>query len=348
MHSSRFQNICLVRLSALGDVVHALALANGLKKALPDSKLTWVLQPLSFEIVKHQSNIDRFLICDIKKKPDSRKDFYRQLREERFDLAIIPQVSFRAGRIAAMLNADVKLGFDFRRSRELNWLFVNKRIPYHPPQHVQDQFFEFLDYLKIDHREPEWNITFTESERLWRDAFFRKIGKRVVSFVIATSDPRKDWSPEGYAAVMDYVAASPSFQPMIIGGPSRREAQITEKILSFCKCSPVIALEKPVRHTLLQLSGSALVISPDTGPLHMAVALDVPTISLYGASDPRRCGPYRKFHDLLINTYADPGESDTVITRKLRNRMDRITPEAVIEKIDYAMRTYLNPDSKSN
>jgi len=343
-----FKNICLVRLSALGDMVHALALANGLKKAWPESRLTWVLHPLSYEMVKCQKNIDNFLIFGKKNDLKSWRDLHQQLKNQHFDLAIIPQVSVRASLITALVKADIKLGFDFKRSRELNWLFVNQQIPNRKPGHVQDQFFEFLDYLRIGHQPPEWNILFTQEELAWREAFFKNIQNPVISFVIATSDPRKDWSPEGYAAAADHVAHHTGFQPMLIGGPSQGEARMAERILSLCRCSPKVALEKPVRHTLLQLSGSSLVVSPDTGPLHMAVAMNVPTISLYGASDPRRCGPYQKFHDLLINKYADPGETGSPITRKLRlDRMAQIAPEEVMAKINYAIRTYLTQDAGS-
>ena len=94
---------------------------------------------------------------------------------------------------------------------------------------------------------------------------------------------------------------------------------------------------------ILQLSGSSMVISPDTGPLHIAVALNVPTVSLYGYSDPRRCGPYKKYRELLIDKYTDPGEENAPITRRTRsNRMHLITPEEVIEKIELGIEKYIN------
>jgi heptosyltransferase I len=84
-----------------------------------------------------------------------------------------------------------------------------------------------------------------------------------------------------------------------------------------------------------------MIVSPDTGPLHMAVAMDVPTIGLYGFTDPRRCGPYGKFQDLLIDKYNDPGEENAPITRITRpGRMARITPEMVIEKIKQGLKAY--------
>lgn len=337
------KKICLIRISALGDTVHALALANALKKGYPNAHLTWILQPLPHELVKHQPNIDEFIVFSGKGGIKEWKKFRNRVKHERFDLAIIPQVSFRSSFITALVKADIKLGFDFKRSRELSWLFTNRHIPSKKPGHVQDQFFEFLDYLEINDYQKIWDFNFTEEEVEWQKIYFKKINRPVISFVTATSDPEKDWYPKGYAKVMDEVDKSFGFQPMIIGGPSKWEQEIAKQIADQCRCKPIIALEKPIRRTMLQLAGSALVVSPDTGPLHMAVALNVPTVGLYGLSNPRRCGPYKKFHDLLIDKFTNTGEENHRITRKTRkDRMDRITPEEVIEKIKIGIEKYVS------
>jgi heptosyltransferase I len=336
------KKICLIRLSALGDAVHALALANGLRQGYPDSHLTWIIQTLPYELVKYQPCIDQFIIVDKKGGFGFWKNLSRQLKKDRFDLAIIPQVSFRSSFITALIQSDIKLGFDFNRSRELSWAFTNRHIQPRKPGHVQDQFFEFLDYLGISDYKKEWNFVFTQEELNWQKEFFARIQRPVVSFVAATSDPEKDWNAPGYAAVMDYVDLKLGFQPLIVGGPSKREHEIAGQILEKCICKPVVALEKPVRKTLLQLAGSAMVVSPDTGPLHAAVALNVPTVGLYGPSDPRRCGPYEKYKDLLIDKYKNPGEENNLITRKLRKgRMLSITPEEVMEKIRFGLEKYV-------
>lgn len=336
------KKICLIRISALGDTVHALALANGLKKGFPDAHLTWILQPLPFEMVRHQPNIDRFIVFRRNSGINAWKELNRRLKNERFDIAVIPQVSFRSSFISALVRADIKLGFDFKRSRELSWIFTNHHIPHRKPGHVQDQFFEFLDYLGVDDYEKKWNFVFTAEEMKWQKTFFDGIGRPVISFVIATSHPGKDWPPANYARVMDHVDAVFDFQPMIIGGPSRREHELAREITKQCKSKPVIALEKPIRRTLLQLSGSKLVVSPDTGPLHAAVALGTPTVGLYGFSDPRRCGPYEKFLDLLIDKYNNPEKGDAPIRRKTRKgQMERISPEEVIDKVELGICRYV-------
>ena len=335
------EKICLIRTSAIGDTVHALSLVNGLRKGYPDAHLTWVLQRLPYDMVRHQSTVDRFIPFDRKGDFTAWRRFIRSLRKEHFDLLLIPQVSAKVSLITFFIDADIKLGFDFARSREFHWLVTNRRIDARPAGHVQDQFFEFLDYLQIDREPVQWNFVFTDEEIAWRKSFFAAAGRPVIGFVIASSDPQKDWSPEAFAAVMDHVDTILDIQPMIIGGPSRSERDIADAICDHCRSKPIVALEKPIRRTMLQLGGCRMVVAPDTGPLHIAVALDVPTIGLYGYSNPRRCGPYRKFHDLLIDAYTDPGEESAPITRRTKpGRMARITPEMVIEKIERGLLTY--------
>jgi heptosyltransferase I len=335
------QKICLIRTSALGDTVHALGLVNGLRKGYPDAHLTWVLQTLPFEMVKYQKNIDQFITFDRHGDLHDWLNLFKRLRKESYDLVILPQVSAKVSLITLFIKSKNKLGFDFKRSKELHWLVTNQRIPAAPAGHVQDQFFEFLDFLEITDYPVEWNFEFTKEEKAWQQSFFERFKRPVIGFVIASSSEEKDWGFEKFAQVIDYADQKLDLQPMLIGGPSRLEKKYADEICSRCQSTPVIALEKPIRTTLLQIAGSRLIVAPDTGPLHMAVSLNVPTIGLYGYSNPRRCGPYRKYHDLLIDKYNDPGEENMPITRKTKpGRMARISAEEVIEKIKFGLKAY--------
>lgn len=335
------ERILIIRLSALGDVVHTLAFVNRLRKARPKAHITWILQPLTYDLVKHQKNVDRFVIFDRKGGIAAYKNIRRELKGDVFDLVFMLQVSLKASLISLCVKGQVKLGFDFSRSREGQWIFSNQHIPKRLAGHVLDQFFEFLDARGMADCPLDWAIDLTKEERSYQKDFFQPIGRPVVAFVIASSNKEKDWHAEGYAQVMDEVDRKLDLQPMIVGGPSDWERDLADRILGLCRCRPVVALEKPVRHTLLQLAGAAVAVAPDTGPLHMAVAMNVPTVALYGYSDPRRCGPYRRFQDLLIDKYNLPDEKKNSITRKTKKgRMCMITSEEVIEKIEYALKTY--------
>ncbi|PIP40127.1 MAG: hypothetical protein COX19_06410, partial [Desulfobacterales bacterium CG23_combo_of_CG06-09_8_20_14_all_51_8] len=224
------KKICLIRTSALGDTVHTLAMINGLRKGYPDAHLTWVLQMLPYDMVKRQKNVDQFITFN---RNGDLKDWlclFRRLREQSYDLVIIPQVSAKASLIALFTPSKNKLGFDFQRSRELHWLAVNHRIPPAPMGHVQDQFFEFLDYLDIKDYPVEWNFSFTEAEQAWQRSFFEQFKRPVIGFVVASSSRNKDWDLEKYAKVMDHADRALDLQPMIIGGPGQLEKAYAETI----------------------------------------------------------------------------------------------------------------------
>jgi heptosyltransferase I len=334
------RRICVVRTSALGDVIHALAMVNGLRAGYPEAHITWVLHPVPWQAVREQPGIDRFVVFP-RRGLAGWFHLRRELAGARFDLLLLPQVSFKAGLVAALARADVKVGFDRGRSRELHGMFVDHRIPPRPPGHVQDAYLEFLDYLGIEGYRPEWRIAFSGEERAEQGRFFAALGRPAVAFVVASSNPEKDWPAASFARVMEHVARR-GLRPLIVGGPSPRERAVAVAITATCRAEVANGLTESVRATLWQLAGSALVVSPDTGPLHAAVAMDVPTIGLYGYSDPRRCGPYRRFQDLLIDHFNDPGEDEDRPVRRVtrQGRMARIRPEDVIERIELGLTRY--------
>lgn len=337
------KRICLIRTSAIGDTVHALGLINVLRQGYPHAYLTWVLQTLPYEMVKYQPGINQFITFDRKTGFAGWQDLIRRMRMQTFDLVIAPQASAKVSLLTLFTKAEIKLGFDWKRSRELHWLVTNRHIPQQPIQHVQDQFLEFAEFLGLKKTTPCWDFYFTAQERTWQKEFFARISRPIIGLVIASAHPQKDWPPTYYAQIADFVHQDLKLQPMLIGGPSQRERDIAATIVSNCRYQPLIALEKPIRRTMLQLEGCRLIVSPDTGPLHIAVALNTPTVGLYGYSNPRRCGPYR-FHDLLIDAYNIDESEAAPITRKTKpGRMSLIKPETVMHKIEYGLSAYSQP-----
>ena len=339
MRTSSPRRICLLRLSAIGDAIHALALVNGLRRLYPAAHLSWILEPLPYQAVRHQSTVDRFIVFDAGRGLEGWRQLARQLRQEEFDLLLVPQVSFRSSLVSRLVRAEVKLGFDWSRSRELHWLFMNRHLPRGRVAHAQDQLLEFLPALGHAGYVPEWNLEFTSEELEESERWFAAIDRPVLALVLASSRPEKDWSPEGYAQVADAADRELGLQPMLVGGPSRREREIADAILARTRSRPIVALDGPIRMTLWKLRGSRVVVAPDTGPLHAAVAMNRPVVGLYGYADPRRTGPYKRFHDLLVDHYrADP---ETPISRSThRDRMDGITAAEVVAKIRLALQRY--------
>jgi len=331
-------------LSAIGDAVHVLPVANALERAWPETRITWVLQPGPHALVQGHPAIDDFVVFT-RRRGWSAWRSYRELRARMhgrsFDLLLGLQVYLKAGLVTAAVPARVKLGFDRRRARDAQWLFTNRRIPARAPQHVQDQYFEFLEYLGVDPHPVRWGLTLGDREREDQATFFAALDRPACAVVVGTSRPDKNWDPERYARVLERVEHEHGLRPVLVGGPGREERAIADRVLASTRARVIDALGDDLRRLLWLLDGSALVISPDTGPLHVARALEKPVVGLYGRTNPRRSGPYRAFEELVVDGYAAfPGE-EYPCTPEYRDGMARVTVDAVLEKVDLAMRKYV-------
>jgi len=339
------KDICIVMLSAIGDAVHVLPVANALKRHWPETRITWVIQPVPHKLVAGHPAIDDFIVFRRRSGREAWRS-YVELRQafagRSFDLLLGLQVYFKAGLITALAPARVKLGFDRARARDGQWLFTTRRVAPHAPQHVQDQYFEFLHELGLDEAPVRWDLGFTDQERTAQRTFFHTLDRRACAVVLGTSKPQKNWSAEGYARVLEAVEHEYGLAPVLVGGPSPVERAMADEVLRLTRARVVDALGDDLRKLTWILDGSALVVSPDTGPLHVARALDTPVVGLFGYTNPKRCGPYRAFEDLVVDGYAEyPGEAYP-LTHHYRDGMKRVTVDGVLEKVALAMERYVD------
>lgn len=328
--------VCIVMMSAVGDVVHVLPVLHSLKRANPAMKVTWILQPGPAMLVRGHALVDEIILFDRSKGWRGYLEVRDQLKSRSFDLVVDLQVYFKANVICSFVKAPVKVGFDFARARDLNWLFTTHRIPPHPMQHVQDQYLEFCDYLGAPTTPVEWNLgPWNEKEREWQRNFYQQFDRPVVPIVVATSKAQKDWLPERWAEVCDALHSDFGLQPVLVGGRSPREEHAERVIMEKARHKPFSNLGNGgLRGLVGVLEGAALVLSLDTGPLHMTVALDRPVIALMGYSNPKRVGPYRKFKDLVIDVYGEPGEDYPISMENRPDRMPRIAVKDVLDKVE--------------
>lgn len=334
MLAPKLDSICIVMMSAAGDVVHVLPVINAIKRAHPATRITWVLQPGPATLAQGHPLVDEIVLFDRSRGWRAFLDARRALAGRRFDLVINLQVYFKAGIITAFTQAPVKLGFDRARARDFNWLFTNAKIPPHANQHVQDQYFEFLTAIGIPAEPVEWRLGPWAEERPWQRDFFAPFERPAVAMVVATSKPEKDWMPERWAELSDALYHDFGLEPVIVGGRSDRELAAERVILDRARHAPRSALGSGLRKLVSILDGSALVIAPDTGPLHMSVALERPVVSLMGYTNPKRTGPYRRYHDLIVDAYGDPGEDYPISMENRPGRMPRITVRDVLERVE--------------
>lgn len=327
--------IGLVLMSAVGDVVHALPIVNALKRHTPSSHLTWILQPGPATLVREHPAVDDVVLFDRRGGVAAFRSIRRELAHRSFDLVIALQVYFKAGVITHFMQAPVKLGFDRARAHDANWLFTTHRIAPHAPQHVADQYVEFLDWLGVPAAPYEWGLGPWAHERAWQREFFATVDRPAAAIVVGTSKAQKDWLPERWAQVCDALYADFGLQPVLVGGRSPREEHAERVILEAARVPVVSALGSGLRNLVGILDGSALALSPDTGPLHMSVALDRPVVSLIGYTNPKRVGPHGRFGDLMIDAYGDPGEDYPLSAEYRSDRMARINITDVLEKVQH-------------
>lgn len=342
------REVCIVMLSAIGDAVHVLPVANALKRAWPDCRITWVIQPVPYEMVKSHPAIDDFIVFERRRGLRGLAAFRevrRAMRGRRFDLLLGLQVYLKAGVITAMAPARVKLGFDRVRARDAQWLFTTHRVPARGQRHVQDQYLEFLDALDVSSEPVTWGLDFSEPERKAQRSFFDGLDRPACAVVLGTSKREKNWSVDGYVEVVEALDTRFGLRPVLVGGPSSTERAMADTVLRSVSCTVVDALGDDLRRLMWLLDGSALVLTPDTGPLHIARALGTPSVSLFGYTNPKRTGPWRAFEDLVVDGYAEyPGEAYP-LAPVYRKGMERVTADDVLSKVSLAIDRYLHPST---
>ncbi len=338
------RSVCVVMLSALGDTVHVLPVVSALKRAWPEVRISWVLQPLARTLASSHPDVDEFIEFERRRGVRGVRSFLdlrSALAGRRFDLVLGLQVYFKAGVITGLISADRKLGFDRARARDLNWLFTNEKIPAHPWQHVQDQYFEFLTYLGVSTTPVEWQLRLSDTEQRTRDDFYRDHERPVAAVVVGTSKPEKNWPPEKYARLLDAMHHDHGVDTVVVGGPSGVEQEAFTRIASLTTSTPTHALGSDLRRLIALVDGADFVISPDTGPLHIARALETPVVGLYGYTNPKRYGPYRKYEDLFVDGYRVSPDEEYTASPQYRDGMKRVSVEAVEEKVALALARYV-------
>ncbi|MBD0319105.1 MAG: glycosyltransferase family 9 protein [Gemmatimonadetes bacterium] len=337
------RNICIVLLTGLGDVIHGLPLVNALKDHEPGCRITWVVEPMPAPVLRPHPSIDEVIVYRKKDGVRGVVDLARALAGKRFDLTLNLNVYTKSVWPTLLSRAPVRVGFDRARSFEGVWLAANRHLPPSPRAHTQEMLLQFLDVLGVPRPDPlEWRIPFTPEEMRAQAEFFAALGGRpAAALVPASASRKKDWLPERYAAVADALERDFGFRAVLVGGPGERETAIAREISERAAVPPVWAMGDGIRRLAWTLAGSALVIAPDTGPVHIARAFGVPVVGLYGHTNPWRVGPYRAFEDLWVDRYTDPGApADPSAWDPRHGRMEQITVDDVLQRVQRAVDRY--------
>ncbi len=338
------RRICILRLSALGDVCHVLPVVRTLQDAWPGTEITWIIGKLEHKLLGHLPGIE-FVVFDKKAGRTAYGDLRRRMSGRRYDVLLHMQLAIRASLAAALVPAELKVGFDRPRARELQWLFTNARIAPRQREHVLDSLFGFAEALGLRERSMRWDISLPEPAV---DYARRAIPDGQPALVISpcSSHVLRNWSAEGYAAVADHAAAQHGLRVLVCGGRSELEVQYGERIAGLMRqpCVNLVGKDTLVEF-LATLQRATLLISPDSGPAHMATTVGTPVIGLYAATNPARSGPYYSRpwcvdrYEAAARKFMGGSAAGLPWTEKIEQPgvMDLITPADVIERLDALM-----------
>ncbi len=286
------RSLCILRLSALGDTCHAVAIARRLQRVWPATRLTWVIGRAEARLIHLLPEVE-FITVDKRSGWRSLRAVRAQLAGRRFDVLLHMQLSLRASVVSTLIRAHIRLGFDRARARELQWLFTNRQVPARRNEHVLDGMLGFLTALGIAPAAPEWNLPLPPEAQQYA-ARLAPDERSTLIISPCSSHPLRNWSAERYAAVARYAMQAHGMRVILCGGPTAIERAMGEAIVRAA--APASLVDQIGRDTLPQmlalLSRATVLLAPDSGPVHMATMVGTPVIGLYAATRCGRSGPY--------------------------------------------------------
>ncbi len=358
----------VLRLSALGDVTNALSAVTVIKKHIKDKQIVWFVGKTEYELLKNIKDI-HFEIIN-KKKPFC--EFLRlrkKFKDIEFESLLHMQRSLRCSIISLALNSKKVIGFDKSRAKEFQSFFTNESIETPKSAHAVDVFMEFSYKIGIPKtQEPEWDfgIDFEADENIQK----LKLPKRYISIVVAGSQEDRSWSHLNNAKIIEWIYENTKLDVILLGGRSKFETLQKDKIIKTLKASKkrrdLKIIDFVGRTNLTEListiKNSSLLISPDTGPIHIASALKVKTLGLYVHMPKEITGPYNSLNTTIdkysraLKTYYNIEASTQSfknykgIPKRIKHKecsLNLIEPDEVIKVLSANLSQYFKYSSNS-
>jgi lipopolysaccharide heptosyltransferase I len=306
----RGPRIAIIKLSSLGDVIHALPVARALRRGLPGAHLTWVVEAREYAILRDHPDLDAVVPVDTRLwrrliwRPAGAREVLgkvgrlrTRIRRAAFDVAIDLQGLIKSGLLTAYTGAPVRIGFSAARCRErMNALFTNRRVT--PPasaRHVVEQYLSLLEPLGITPGSPEFLVPVPATAEGRMDELLLKEGVKRGDCLVAINPgagrPDKRWQVERFHALADRLATEMGARLLVLWGPD--ESHMAREIaLGLPGGSALLAPPTDLGELTALLQRCRLMIANDTGPLHLAAALGTPCLGLFGPTRAERNGPY--------------------------------------------------------
>lgn len=343
-------DLCILRLSALGDVCNLVPAVRALQKQQPSINISWVIGRAEYNLLAGLEGVDFFIYdkkTGLKGMRALRKEILAKRNGKPFDILLHMQAALRSSVLSRFIPAKRRIGFDAARAKDNQSWFVNEQIPANPNVRVGLGFMDFVYYLGVPNKaaEPEWAIPVPEADQA--TAKQRVAGLNNYMVVSPCSSFRKrnwrNWEDfAGMAEVIDYAQQTYGLTTVLVGGQTELEKNATAQIIKHSQSKILDLMGKTNLKALLAvIDGAELVIAPDSGPIHMAAARGKPALGLYATSNPERTGPW--FDDYVVNRYPEAVANylkqplaTVAWGKRVRSpdAMSLITAQDIIEKLD--------------
>ena len=292
-------NILIVRLGALGDVVHAVPAAAALRKAFPGAGIDWLVDARHRGIVDLVTAIDRAIPLESPTLAGWTAAL-RVLRRTSYDVAIDLQGLMKSAVLARASGAARVVGFSIWHLREKTARPFYSDAHDAEGGHVIRKNLRLLRALGVEDDEIRFPLADVPSPAL--DSLRARIpaGRRFALINAGAAWPNKRWPPDRFGALAAFLDDACGLTPVVVWGPG--EQQLADGVIAASSNTAIAAPPTAVADLVALARASALVVSGDTGPLHLATAVGTPTVSIFGPTDPNRNGPYASA-DVVVSRF---------------------------------------------
>lgn len=293
------QKLLIVKLSSIGDIVHALPVAASLKRSFPHLHLGWVVEDRNLQVVQGTRCIDELIVIPHKKRKQGGlrqlwhefRPIIRDLRAKKYEIAVDLQGLFKSGIWAWLSGARVRLGA--HRMRE-GTRYLLKRVPGRPTSiHVVDQYLDAAHWLGAQPEPVEFPLHIPEEARQEVVQLLKEmdITSPFISLNPSAGRDWKRWEITRFADLTDRIEQFMGIPTVFVGGPG--DKPLHDQLLK-AKQRPLRSLigRTNLKEVMAIVELSAVHVCGDTGTAHVAAALKVPCVSIFGPTDPDRTGPY--------------------------------------------------------
>lgn len=339
---NRVKTILVIKLSSLGDIIHTLPVAWALKDIYQDAHLTWMVNASYRGLLEICPAIHEVLFFERNKKNGIFRSLLSilrligKIRREKFDLVIDLQGLLRSGLIGWLSGGKKVLGLESAREGS-RWLYdIKVPVPKKKSIHAVDRYLLIPEYLGWT-GSPRFQIKIQPDEDRFIDGFLKAEKARTYLPLIGIHPvarwKTKVWSLNNFARLADLISATEKFQLVLLGSEEDQKQII--QMIHMMKYSPVIATGKfNLKQLTAFLKRSSLLITTDSGPMHLAAAMESPLLAIFGATDQRKTGPYKMENDVIFkNIQCRPCLKRTCLNSGYPMEcMERITPEEVFER----------------